>query len=269
MRVFDCFTFYNEFELLELRLESLWDVVDRFVIVESNKTHANKPKPYNFLKRQADFKKYLHKIRYVMEHDEVPFKGLGDWSIENNQRNAIARGLEEENAQPDDLVFISDVDEIPAPDIIERLQPKMELLDVSPISMQQSLHYYYINMVSSMPWVGTVLSKYKNLVPIKPQGIRNGKDNFPLEPNGGWHFSYMGGFERVMEKLHSIVEGSVVMSMFEGMNMDWSLLKKRMMAGKDIFCRDDIPDFQLCKPEDIKLPALAKFVEKYPHFVKR
>lgn len=267
MKIYDCFTFYNEFELLELRLESLWDVVDRFVIVESNKTHTNKPKAYNFLDRKDEFQKYLSKIRYVIECDDVPFKGLGDWSIENNQRNAIARGLADEHSQPEDLIFISDIDEIPAPDIIERLQSQMALLDVSPIAMQQSLHYYYINFVSPMPWIGTVLLKYKNLK--TPQDIRNRKDTFPSVPNGGWHFSYMGGFERVIEKMHSIVEGSVVMSMLEGMNVDWNLLKKRMLEGKDIYCREEIPDFRLCKIEDIKLPTLAKFIEKYPHFVRR
>ena len=120
MRIYDCFTFYNEFELLELRLESLWDVVDRFVIVESNKTFTNKPKEYNFIARQNDYRKYFPKIRYVVENDRVPYNGTGDWSIEINQRNAIMRGIQD--AQPDDLIFISDLDEIPAPDVVSRIR---------------------------------------------------------------------------------------------------------------------------------------------------
>ncbi len=119
MKVYDCFTFYNEFELLELRLESLYDVVDWFVIVEANKTHTNEPKPYNFIERRNDYRKYLPKIRYIQMDADVPFKGIGDWSIENAQRDYIMRGLVD--AQPDDLIFISDLDEIPAPDVLSRL----------------------------------------------------------------------------------------------------------------------------------------------------
>ncbi len=48
VKVYDCFTFYNEFELLELRLRALWDVVDYFVLVEADRTHTNKPKPFYF-----------------------------------------------------------------------------------------------------------------------------------------------------------------------------------------------------------------------------
>ena len=119
MKVYDCFTFYNEFELLELRLNSLYNVVDYFVIVESNKTFTNKPKEYNFMARKDEFKKFFPKIRYIMENDNVPYQGVGDWTIEINQRNHIMKGLTD--AEPEDLVFISDLDEIPAPDILERI----------------------------------------------------------------------------------------------------------------------------------------------------
>ena len=119
MKVYDCFTFYCQFELLELRLKSLYDLVDYFVIVESNKTFSNKSKPFNFLERKDEFKEFFPKIRYVMEKDNIPFRGPGDWAIEANQRNNIMRGLED--AQPDDLIFISDLDEFPSPDILERI----------------------------------------------------------------------------------------------------------------------------------------------------
>ena len=120
MKIYDCFTFYNEFELLELRLETLWDVVDYFVIVEADRTFTNKPKEYNLLNRRNELAKYLSKIRYVRARYDQQFKGVGDWSIEIFQRNLIVRGLPD--AAPDDLIFISDLDEIPAPDIFSRIQ---------------------------------------------------------------------------------------------------------------------------------------------------
>ena len=121
-------------------MESLWDVVDKFVIVESNKTHTNKPKDYNFLKRSEEFRKYFPKIRYIAENDPVPFNGVGDWSIENHQRNTIARGLAD--AEPDDLIFISDLDEIPAPDVVNRiLNNRQQLLSTLylPLKIQGSV----------------------------------------------------------------------------------------------------------------------------------
>ena len=120
MKIFDCFTFFNELELLELRLESLYDVVDCFVIVEADKTHANVPKPFNFYEHRNDFKKYLSKIHYIMDTSTVPYKGVGDWSLENNQRNNIMQGLTD--AAPDDLILISDADEFPDPEIIKTIR---------------------------------------------------------------------------------------------------------------------------------------------------
>lgn len=120
MKVYDCFTFYNEFELLELRLRSLWDVVDYFVIVEANRKHTGEPKIFNFWERQDEFKDFLPKIRFVpADMSNVPFKGVGDWAIENAQRNAIMQGLVD--AEPDDLILISDLDEIPNPEIFPSL----------------------------------------------------------------------------------------------------------------------------------------------------
>ena len=119
MKVYDCFTFYNEFELLELRLKSLWDVVDCFVLVEADKTQSNIPKPFYFNERKAEFAEFLPKIRHLMGKMDLPYKGVGDWVIEHAQRNLIAQGLQD--AAPDDLIFISDLDEIWAPDILQRI----------------------------------------------------------------------------------------------------------------------------------------------------
>ena len=198
MKVYDCFTFYNEFELLELRLKSLWDVVDYFVIVEADKTHTNKPKPFYFLERQGDFKEFFPKIRHLPVKMNVPFKGTGDWSIENAQRNAIMYGLED--AAPDDLIFISDLDEIPAPDVLQKIyneEPPViveyilphytnrekksltcvaltkaaDILEEYPLAMAQIFCCYYFDWVSKATWQGTILTKRKNLT--KPQELRN------------------------------------------------------------------------------------------------
>lgn len=122
MKVFDCFTFYNEFELLELRLNSLNNIADYFVLVEADKTHNNTPKPFYFDERKSEFEKFLPKIRHIKVNMNIDWQGVGDWSIENAQRNAIAKGLED--AEPNDFVFISDLDEIPHPNILESINKR-------------------------------------------------------------------------------------------------------------------------------------------------
>ena len=296
MKVYDCFTFFNEFELLELRLDSLYDLVDYFVIVEANKTHANEPKPFNFWERRSEFKRYFKKIRYVKDDSVVPYKGVGDWSIENNQRNNIIQGLSD--AAPDDLIFISDVDEIPNPmtiktlldsqvdksknvDLIilyypEEYSPQtlipclcqmrtISFLEYSPIVCWQDYHCYYFDWVSrELPWEGTVIGKFKHMK--SPQAFRNARRMLPRLPNGGWHFSYMGGIDRVITKMHSAVE-CVMLSTKNEKYADKNFIKTAISDG--IYFMNDTANKNLvkCDLKEITLPTLKNFLKKYPHFV--
>ena len=108
MAIYDCFTFYNEYELLLWRLKILWDVVDTFVIVEGNSTFQNKPKDFNFLKNRALFAPYEAKIRYVPIREKMPYDS--NWSIEIYQRNAIKDALA--GCGDDDIILHSDVERI-------------------------------------------------------------------------------------------------------------------------------------------------------------
>ena len=190
---------------------ALWDAVDYFVIVEANRKHTGEPKDFNLLKRADDFKDFFPKIRYVAaDLSQVPFKGTGDWAIENAQRNAIANGTGD--AADDDLIMISDLDEIPAPDIFRRLQenqialvapvvlplsladkgitcpaqllvPASAFLDVGAIVMEQEFFYYYFDWSSKDKWYGTTLTKRKNLT--TPQAMRDQRGRLPRAVGGG------------------------------------------------------------------------------------
>ncbi len=294
MKVYDCFPFYNEFELLELRLKALWDVVDYFVLVEADKTHTNKPKPYYFWERQDEFKEFFPKIRHLPVEMTMPYAGVGDWSIENAQRDAIAYGLDD--AEPDDLIFISDADEIVAPDLFQRIRddevtltvpkiglkfadktaycaakllvPASQYLDFGAIVMNQAFHYYYFDWVSDTPWQGTILTKRKNLT--TPQDLRNQIKFLPRADNGGYHFSYMGGVDRVIEKMTSIVEGNFFVERSGGKCIDRAYIEKSMAQGTDIYGRQDVGESQFLSfdAHNIKLPHLDEFLSKYPHFLR-
>lgn len=295
MKVYDCFTFYNEFELLELRLKSLWDMVDYFVLVEADKNHTNKPKPFYFAERKDKFKEFLPKIRHILLKVNIEYKGVGDWSIENGQRNGILYGLQD--AAPDDLIFISDVDEIPAPDILQRINenkaplitlcplapppngrvlkvpcqiliPASAFLDYHPVAMDQTFHYYYFDWIAQGTWKGTVLTKRKNLT--TPQAFRNLRNILPFIPEGGRHFSYMGGVDKIIKKMTSIVDGNEIVVNSNKNLTDREHIKECMRTGKDLYGRTNIRESQFY-PYDISkinLPYLEEFLKKYPYFLR-
>lgn len=289
MKIFDCFPFFNELELLELRLESLYDVVDCFVIVEADKTHANEPKPFNFYEHIRDFEKYLPKIHYIMDTSVVEYKGAGDWSLENNQRNNIMKGLTD--AEPDDLILISDLDEFPNPATLKKIRDSFDdpnslvdfiafydttpytknqlvpfhsgmrinnFLDLSPVGFQQVFHSYYFDWVNrDLPWSGTVIGKFKHMT--SPQAFRNARTVLPRIVEGGWHFSSMGGIDKFWEKVRSAPDFQKVS------HLDKNSLEDAIKNGKYLVSG---ANFVSCDVSEINLPALKNFLKKYPHFVR-
>ncbi|MBE8955431.1 MAG: hypothetical protein SR2Q5_07205 [Quinella sp. 2Q5] len=294
MKIYDCFTFFNELELLELRLETFYDIVDCFVIVEADRTHADVPKPFNFYEHVADFRKYLPKIHYIMDRSRVPYRGVGDWSLENHQRNNIIKGLED--AEPDDLIMVGDVDEFPDPATLKTLRESFtdpnkfvdfiafydttpytkgklvpfhsgmrinNFLDLSPVGCQQNFHCYYFDWVCRhLPWSGTVIGKFKFMK--KPQAFRNARESLPRIVKGGWHFSNMGGIDKVLQKMAAAVE-CVELSAKDAKYLDRDYVEQAMANGKYF---QTAAKFVPCDVSEIKLPTLAAFLKKYPHFVR-
>ena len=129
--------------------------------------------------------------------------GEDPWPRENFQRNCILRGLT--NCLPDDLILISDADEIPRPEALRQMlsEPKgIETLARHPIAFMQRNFYYFVNCIDeSGLWEGTVAVRYKNLK--TPQFIRDNRAKAPRIRYGGWHFGYLGGAQRIIEKINA------------------------------------------------------------------
>ena len=144
----------------------------------------------------------------------------------------------------------------------------VDLLEVSPIAMQQTFHYYYFDFASKKPWSGTVLTKRKNLT--TPQNLRNLRGAFPSLPNGGHHFSYFGGIDRIINKMLSIVDGNAFVEQSGGKFIERQHLESVMKTGKDLYGRTGIPEEQFYPYDisNIKLPYLSEFVKKYPQFLR-
>ena len=107
-KVYDCFLFYNELELLDMRLHEMYEHVDKFVLVEACETFRGKPKPFYYAENKHLFEKFADKIIHVQITE--PLQTDDPWIRERHQRAQAALGLKE--SQPDDIVFISDLDEI-------------------------------------------------------------------------------------------------------------------------------------------------------------
>lgn len=206
--IYDCFIFNNELDLLEIRLNELDNVVDKFVIVESNKTFSNKSKPLYFEQNKARYKKFLYKITHIIvdnfnESEDITqtdFYKIGKEFIEKNfetwkkevfQRNAILKGLKD--CKDNDVIIIGDLDEIPNKDTFHQLKNLKTIK-----AFEQKNYYYYFNCQGgdNINCCRAVLKK--NLT--TPQEIRF-SSNFKLIKNGGWHFSFLGGTEAIKEKI--------------------------------------------------------------------
>lgn len=258
MKIFDCFKFFNELEILDLRFMVLNEFVDYFVLVEANKTHTGHHKDFIFEQNKDMFSKYISKIIYVKVEDLPDYSRKNIWIPENFQRNCISRGLDGA-AEPGDKIIISDVDEIPNPDTLQKY------LDYDGhVTMTQYLFYYYINCLQNQLWTGSVMSTYGKFE--MPQGLRNfARTDNNAVPNGGWHYSFMGGSEKIKIKVANIAESHIIIDKIGTVEE----IEQKMKTQTDLWNRTD--GFAQKRIVDIKAPGLSpkcidEFIKKYPSF---
>jgi len=225
-RRFDAFPYAGsptELLLLECRLTELYDAVDGFVIVEATVDHQGKPKPLNFRENRDRFDQWKDKITYVVADDlytaeEFPHH-KNPWIREHGQREWIAKGLHELGAADDDIVFQSDADEFPTAVAARNTTPRGGAL----VSLEQRPHFWAIDWLYTGGWQGTVAGRYgaiKRLADKRQGGpwaaMRDSRNANPRIPNGGWHFSWLGGTQEAwMAKVHSFCHPEVEQRILE------------------------------------------------------
>ena len=191
----DTFMFYNEFDVLELRLECLDRYVDRFVLVEAEVNHVGGPKPLYFNENKERYAKWLHKIEHVIvKADEAP-KDENPWAREKYQRECILRGLE---GVPDQaIVMVSDVDEIPDMKLIPFEKLPHLICSVHMWMFEYSLDYLF----TGEPWFGTVITNCELFKRAGPNYLRDNRWKFPCFRTAGWHLSSFGSPMHVWQKM--------------------------------------------------------------------
>jgi beta-1,4-mannosyl-glycoprotein beta-1,4-N-acetylglucosaminyltransferase len=231
-KIFDVFLFFNELDLLELRLETLYEVVDYFVITELFETFSGQRKSSLFEKEKKRYEKYSDKIIYnFVSRDKLEdlkkdkfldylsdLNGIVSYQNSGKSYKYLHKTLKREVqhrdaaisgfidiAEPNDFILLSDLDEIPNPLAIQQAILREEE-EISYFKMEWYL--YWMNNKISSPWFGTVLLKFKYLKNRSLNTIRyasSDEKNVPgnIIKNGGWHFSYLGGFQAIREKLNA------------------------------------------------------------------
>jgi beta-1,4-mannosyl-glycoprotein beta-1,4-N-acetylglucosaminyltransferase len=207
--IYDCFTFFNELDLLEIRLEELYNTVDYFVICESTITHTGKSKSLNYLNNSDRYKKYADKIRYVIHNNNNNQIVNNPWTVENDQRRFLINGIKTSEVNDKDVIMISDLDEIPNSNFLKNLFLNINSYSF-PLTIGSQLFYGKLTHKVVEPsgcsnWGGTVLVDGKTFKEQQDfQFYRDYRNNFTIyKDTGSWHFSYMGGENIAMEKIIS------------------------------------------------------------------
>jgi len=285
--IYDCFTFFNELELLDLRLHELAGVVDKFVLVEATRTHTNKPKPLHYQENRARFAEFHDKIIHIIV-DDLPVS-KDPWIPENFQRNCIARGLV--NCRPDDFVLVSDLDEVPRATIVEKMSREISFhdnlfsnavhaaLNSRPVKsvfhrrgfrrrlrknhpfiwkFDQTLFRHFMNCRSPGGGYGTRMLRFRDF--SCAEEVRH--SGYKVVKDAGWHFTWMGGVERIRQKLAAYAHQEHNQPQFA----DPKHLARAINEGNPLFSEDDRLEFV---PLDNSFPRyLLEHPEKFSNWIK-
>jgi hypothetical protein len=199
MKVYDCFPFFNELDLLEIRLNELNTVVDYFVLVESTKSWQNKLKECVYENNKDRFANFNHKIIRI----EVPPDMFSNMHLRNEilSWNYIINGLT--NANDDDIIILSALDEIPDSKLITNIIENNRF----PICMNMGFYQYYLNtkfnVNGDLGWRGSYFNKFKNLDKSNLFSFIESRKNDTILIDGGWHFTFLGNEEQVYNKVQN------------------------------------------------------------------
>jgi hypothetical protein len=220
--VVDACLFFNELDLFELRLRELWDVVDRFVVVEASFSHAGARKPLLFAEHAERFAPWREKIVHralAQAPLERPRDERERAVLERFQRDAIGAAVEPLGLRGGDVVVVSDVDEIPRASAVPSLAERVDAARFA--VFVQRHHHRYVNHAwpggTPPAWCGSVACRWREMRRVGAHRVRRGGDRagvlFAREDprwsyvrDGGWHLTWMGGAEAAWTKAQNVFD---------------------------------------------------------------
>ena len=267
MKIFDTFTFYNELDLLELRMEILGDVVDYFVINEATKTFTGKDKPLYFQDNRSRFDKWDHKIIHHITHDD--FETMHRFHTgEPYHRDMMETGIYKlpmpyqravmhkdsaihallKKADDDDIIISSDADEIANPEAIKTLNewfaPENHYVLRGPV------FYYYLNLLCEDKWMGPRVATMKKLKTMSIDLLRERHEDAWKIDDAAWHWSFFGDADMVRSKMEAYEHQENNQKQFR------DTMEERIAQGVDPYGRD-----YLYKPKTVPID------ESFPDYI--
>ena len=250
-KIIDCCLFYNEIGMLDYRINLLKEIVDYFIIVESNLTFSGNKKQVYFKNRYTGIK-----IIYILVEDfpyQTPSKDEV-WKNEKFQRNCITRGLEQIELTEQDIIIISDVDEIPDPSVLSIIK-KSYFKGI--YSLEQDMYYYNLNCKLNILWYHSKVMTYLDLISseMSIDDIRWSERNFIKK--GGWHLSYFGSPETISNKIKNFSHQEYNKNSFTDPEIIQSKIKNKI----DLFGRyiTIVPPNNLYLPPNYKKDKIIGF----------
>ena len=250
--IYDCIPFFNELDILKLRMHIMAPYVDKFVLEESTVTFSGEPKEMIFAKHRDMFAEFADKIIYIAV-DNSPMSGVTTHERDKFQKNQLIRGMTD--CKADDIVIFSDVDEIPNPKVLAELIENFDSTKV--YHLAQRMFYCFLNMeevsgnllsitgefegVERKKWLGTKICSFGNL---PKEGIVFLREVSPDDPrsvrvdDGGWHFGYMGGDgeKKVAKRIGIKVQAAAHQEYNKSRYLNEAV--DRLLCGEDIFDRN-------------------------------
>ena len=222
--IYDCIPFFNELDILKLRLHILAPYVDKFVIEEASVTFSGEPKPMIFAENREMFAEFADKILYVAVENSP--MDVSTHERDKFQKNQLIRALGD--CKPDDVIIFSDVDEIPNPNALTRV---LKNFDASKVyHFAQRMYYCFLNMEEVSGNLLSITGEFPGILVRQWLGTK--------VSDGGWHFGYMGGngeknvAKRIGDKVKAAAHQEYNTSRYLKEAVD------RLLCGEDIFGRD-------------------------------
>jgi beta-1,4-mannosyl-glycoprotein beta-1,4-N-acetylglucosaminyltransferase len=271
MKIIDCFPYFDENMILELRLNILSSYVDQFIIIEAKEDHQGNKKKLNF--DIKNFKKFSKKIRYIVLDSikiDPELHLRKNWATahlkDQSQRNSISNAIT--NANDNDWIIISDIDEIPNPKNIASFDPKYKFA-----FFKQRMFNYKFNLINKTSpfWYGSRICVKKYLK--SPQWLRNikikkktifnklGFYNYQIIDNGGWHFSYIKTADKIIKKIESFAHSEYNIKEFKNKKIILQKIKNR----EDLFGRNFY--YEKIKLDNSFPDYLLKNKKKYKNWI--
>jgi beta-1,4-mannosyl-glycoprotein beta-1,4-N-acetylglucosaminyltransferase len=259
MKIIDCFTFYNELDMLELRLIEMYDYVDYFVLVEATKTFVGNKKQLYYQDNKERYAKYNDKIIHIIV-DDMP-EDNNPWNLEHYQRRCIDKGISKLVLNEEDIIIIADIDEIIDTDIIIKIKNGIyNIMNAMLFALEQDMYYYNFNCINNNKWYHCKLLNYytyKNIFKRDTEEIRMSNRFYNIQ-KGGWHLSCFGDVNFIINKIKNFSH--------QEFNNDIYLNDEKILNNikncKDVFNRNECVYTYIKIEDNTYLPKNYKYLHE-------